>query len=127
MNIYLDIDGVILTKEGKQMPYLEQFIDKCFQLGDVYWLTTHCKDSNTQGCINHLKGKIDEQILEKLLKVKGTVWRTLKTEGIDFNEEFLWFDDNIFQAEVRELKNHGCEHCLMLVNENLEEITESIS
>jgi len=34
-------------------------------------------------------------------------WYTLKTEGIDFTKDFLWFDDNFFEAEKEVLIKHG--------------------
>ncbi len=35
MNIYLDIDGVLLdTKEYKQMPYLKEFLTTVFKISN---------------------------------------------------------------------------------------------
>ena len=42
-NIYLDIDGVVITKDGKQANYLEEFLEHIVSTYDCYWLTTHCK------------------------------------------------------------------------------------
>lgn len=126
MNIYLDIDGVILTKEGKQMPNLELFIDKCFEIsrGNVYWLTTHCRSKeNLQHLQDYLSNKVESGILDKLLKIKPTTWDTLKTEGIDFSNDFIWFDDNIFQSETKILREYNCVDSLIKVNNNLREIT----
>ena len=44
MDLYLDIDGTLITKQGcKEADHLFEFlsfaIDKC----DCYWLTSHCK------------------------------------------------------------------------------------
>jgi hypothetical protein len=126
MKIYLDIDGVILTKEGKQMPFLKEFLLYVFNLAgeEVYWLSTHCKDGNTERVIQHLKGKVEEDVLEVLKMVKGTKWDTLKTEGIDLDGEFLWFDDNIFESEYRVLEELNKDYCLIKVEENLEELME---
>lgn len=57
MNIYLDIDGVILTKEGKQMQYLKEFLLYVFDLAgeNIYWLSTHCKDGNTDRVLKSTK------------------------------------------------------------------------
>jgi len=44
MNIYLDIDGVLIdTKEYKQMPYLKEFLTTVFDISNnnVYWLSTY--------------------------------------------------------------------------------------
>jgi hypothetical protein len=126
MKIYLDIDGVILTKEGKQMPFLKEFLLYVFNLAgeEVYWLSTHCKDGNTERVIQHLEGKVEDDVLEVLKIVKGTKWEDLKTEGIDLNSEFLWFDDNIFESEYRVLEKLNKDYCLIKVEENLEELME---
>ncbi|KUK77504.1 MAG: hypothetical protein XD93_0287 [candidate division WS6 bacterium 34_10] len=126
MKIYLDIDGVILTKEGKQMPFLKEFLLYVFNLAgdEVYWLSTHCKDGNTDRVIQHLEGKVEDDVLEVLKIVRGTKWEDLKTEGIDLNSEFLWFDDNIFESEYRVLEELNKDYCLIKVEENLEELVE---
>jgi len=126
MKIYLDIDGVILTKEGKQMPFLKEFLLYVFNLAgdEVYWLSTHCKDGNTERVIEHLEGKVEDDVLEVLKIVRGTKWEDLKTEGIDLNSEFLWFDDNIFESEYRVLEELNKDYCLIKVEENLEELVE---
>jgi flavodoxin len=117
---------VILTKEGKQMPFLKEFLLYVFNLAgeEVYWLSTHCKDGNTERVVQHLKGKVEEDVLEVLKMVKGTKWDALKTEGIDLDGEFLWFDDNIFESEYRVLEELNKDYCLIKVEENLEELME---
>jgi hypothetical protein len=126
MKIYLDIDGVLLNHKYEQMPHLREFVKAVFDVAgdEVYWLTTHCKDSNTDRTIQYLKDKLEPDVLELLKGVKGTTWDTLKTEGIDLNSEFIWFDDNVFDKEYRVLEDIGKEHCLIKVKENLDEMVE---
>jgi hypothetical protein len=126
MNIYLDIDGVILTKDGKQMPYLKDFLIFVFSLaGDnIYWLSTHCKDGNTDRVLDHLRGRVEDDVLEVLKRVKGSKWDTLKTEGIDLDSDFLWFDDNIFDREYEILEGLKKDDCLIKVDNNLDELIE---
>jgi hypothetical protein len=33
-----------------------------------------------------------------------TDWEVLKTEGIDMDQDFVWFDDSLFGAEKRTLE-----------------------
>ena len=61
-----------------------------------------------------------------LEKIKPSKWYSLKTEGIDLNSDFLWFDDVIFQAEYNVLEKINKEHCLIKVENNLEELVELI-
>ncbi len=125
MKIYLDIDGVLLdTKEYKQMPYLKEFLTTVFEIskGEVYWLSTHTKHGKNDVALYHLEDELDKDIFEMIKGIKNTKWNTLKAEGIDFNSDFLWFDDVIFQAEYNFLESIGKEHCLIKVKDNLEEL-----
>ena len=124
MKIYLDIDGVLVDYNCNPMPYLKEFIDFVFDIsnGDVYWLTTHSHDGNTNRPLNYLSQVVDPDIFEKLKTVKPTKWDTLKTEGIDLSSDFLWFDDTIFNVEYKRLEEVGKEQCLIKVENNLEEL-----
>lgn len=126
MKIYLDIDGVMVTSHHKQMPYLKEFLDLVFSIsnGEVYWLTAHCQYGDNSEALDYLHLQVDSEIYEILKKLKATEWETSKTEGIDLSEEFLWFDDNIFAVEYKELEKVGKEHCLVKVKNNLEELVE---
>jgi hypothetical protein len=125
-NIYLDVDGVILDKNGRQMPYLKEFLTILFVLaGDnIHWLTTHCRDGNNTSVLEYLRYKIDQDLYLTLKRIKPCHWQTLKTEAIDLNSEFLWFDDTIFLSEYRILKRANKEHCLYKVENNLKELVE---
>jgi len=130
MKIYLDIDGVLLdTKEYKQMPYLKEFLTTVFNIsnGQVYWLSTHTKHGESDVALYHLQEALDKEVFEMIKNIKNTKWYSLKTEGIDLESEFLWFDDVIFQAEYKNLEKLGKEHCLIKVKNNLEELVELLS
>ena len=45
-NIYLDIDGVILASEDYLSIGAEELIKYAVENFDVYWLTTHCTESD---------------------------------------------------------------------------------
>ena len=127
MKIYLDIDGVLIdTKEYKPLPYLKEFLSTVFEIsnGEVYWLSTHTHDGDNTSPLNYLKPIVDSDIYLMLERIKPSKWHTLKTEGIDLESDFLWFDDVISQAEYNLLESIGKEHCLIKVNNNLEELVE---
>lgn len=102
MNLYLDIDGVILTKDGKEADHLLEFLNFATKKFDCYWLTTHCK-GDVAPALEHVKGKVSEESFELLKKLKPTNWQTLKTEAIDFSEDFVWLDDYIMSSEKKVL------------------------
>jgi hypothetical protein len=108
MNIYLDIDGVILGVESpiedliKFISYiLDNFPDS------TYWLTTHCMcgENHTDSA---LRGVYPDELVDRIAgTIKPTDWRTEKTEAIDFSQPFVWFDDDAFESEWKILELHG--------------------
>ena len=115
MNIYLDIDGVLLTRDHSVPEYGEEFIAYLTSHHEVNWLTTHCRGGENRA-IDYLSQYYSETILAKLSKVKPTDWKDQKTEAIDFNSEFIWLDDYPFESEKRVLKKHNRIDALMVVD-----------
>lgn len=115
MNIYLDIDGVLLTKHGQPAEHLADFLDRATNTHDCYWLTTHCK-GDVETAASYLKSKIDPILWAFVDKIKPTNWNTYKTEAIDFSSNFLWFDDYVFEKEKQDLETNKCTDKLITIN-----------
>ena len=105
--IYFDIDGVIrglASPKEDVMALLRYCLDN--YPGAVYWLTTHCR-----GGENHtnsaLRGEFPDEFVDELYaKVLPTDWGALKTDAIDMDSDFVWFDDNLFEAEKAVLEQN---------------------
>jgi hypothetical protein len=106
MNIYLDIDGVILANDLQPAKNAKEFIKYITDNYTVYWLTTHCKGDATYA-VNHVHRLFDLETLANLKKIKPTNWYTWKTEAIDFSQPFVWLDDQVFDFEKKELEKHN--------------------
>ena len=122
--IYLDIDGVFLTtsniRAAKGAVDLLYFVLQNF---DCYWLTTHCHDNDTTHVISYLSQYFYPSVVERFKNVKPVVWDTMKTEGIDFDSDFIWLDDYPMQGERKVLEQRGCLKNLIRVNlDNKEEL-----
>jgi len=104
MNIYLDIDGVLLDKNGIMADHLEEFLEFMIDNHEVFWLTTHCHGGECDA-IDHIgaKNKISPKLHDLLRKVKMTDWAALKTDAIDFSKDFSWIDDYVMDAEKKVL------------------------
>lgn len=102
MNIYLDIDGVILANDKQPALYVKEFLKYVTDNYPTYWLTTHCKGDSVI-TLNFLSLFLDQETIEIAGKIKPTNWSTSKTEAVDFNSPFLWFDDFIFEFEKEDL------------------------
>ncbi len=106
MNIYLDIDGVLITKNGQPVKNVTQFLKSITKSHDVYWLTTHCRGGESNA-VEYLKDKLPKECLMYIKKIKPTDWKTLKTEAIDFTKDFLWYDDYVLMAEKKILVDNN--------------------
>ena len=115
MNIYLDIDGVLLTKQGEPASYLREFLDYIVQRHTPYWLTTHCK-GDAGPTIAHLKRKLPPELHTYVQAVGPTNWDVLKTDAIDFTKDFRWLDDAVMQSEEEVLQNHNALHKLISID-----------
>jgi len=107
MNIYLDIDGVLLADDSRRALHAQEFLklvlEKCPD--STYWLTTHCKgDAATP--VKRIGHLFDAEIVALMKLIKPTTWDLAKTEAIDFATPFLWFDDNCFDFEKKVLLQH---------------------
>lgn len=106
VNVYLDIDGVLLANDLNAANFVHEFLQKATSPEyDTYWLTTHCKgDANT--AVKRLSLVFPAETMELLKDIKPTNWDTNKTEAIDFSKPFLWFDDDLFYGEKQTLIEH---------------------
>lgn len=107
MNLYLDIDGTLITRDGLPAPYLKEFLESVTARHDCYWLTTHCRGGENRA-EEYLRRILPEEYWQYLQYFMPTDWNALKTEAIDFTKDFRWFDDYIFEAEKEVLKKHWC-------------------
>ena len=109
MNIYLDIDGVLLANDHHPANYAKEFLQFVLAIypDSTYWLTTHCQGDATRPVrdIGHL---FDSETVELMKQIKPTTWlhSPSKTAAIDFSKPFLWFDDGLFLSERQELNEH---------------------
>ena len=125
MNIYLDIDGVIL-KRGVVTPHLKKFLKYITDKHTVYWLSTNCK-GDKEYTINLLKRYLDDTLIPYLEKIKETNWNIYKTEAIDFSKDFRWIDDSVQSHEILVLKDKGFYNNWIKVNlDNKDELLRII-
>jgi len=117
MKIYIDIDGVILTRDHRIPDYAEDLIYYLVANHNCYWLTTHCRGGENRA-VNYLAQFYKGEILEKLMLILPTDWLDLKTEAIDFESEFVWLDDYVFVSEKEVLQTLKKSESLIEVDLN---------
>ena len=104
--LYLDIDGVLLTKNKQPPAGIHDFLLFALAHFDCYWLTTHCK-GQAATALRYLQAYYPADLLEALQAVKPTNWDALKTDGIALGTDFYWLDDYPFEAEKQVLAANG--------------------
>lgn len=120
MNIYLDVNGVLLQRDLTPASGVTVFLQRALRGNDVFWLTSHCK-GNVTPVLAYLEKILPKGAFELARQIKPTNWDVLKTDGIDFSKMFLWFDDNLFESERRVLAKHKCEDRVVLIDLNRDE------
>ena len=103
---YVDIDLVILANETHLARHAHEFLERVTNDYDAYWLTTHCR-GDAQQAIDRLSLVMPPETLELAKRLKPTNWDEAKTEGIDFNSPFVWFDDELYDDERETLITHN--------------------
>ncbi len=105
-NIYLDIDGVILTRGGIPAQHLDKFLGYILDNYSVFWLTSRCQ-GDSKYTVNYLSQFLLPDTVSLLKKIQPTSFRLDKTEAIDFYKGFFWLDDEIFASEKNTLNEHN--------------------
>lgn len=119
MNIYLDIDGVLLANETSAANYADELLQEILKEypEDTYWLTTHnWKGENRAKEV--LTPHLRPETVALLDKIKPTEWGELKTDGIDFTQKFLWLDDDLWDDELKVLEAHDAIDNFVLIDLN---------
>jgi hypothetical protein len=113
LNLYLDIDGVILGKNEKGeealIPNLNELLIYTREHFHCFWLSTHGRHGLV-GIMNYLRPyskNLDPHLASHITALR---WNTLKTESIDYENPFIWVDDRPLAYELDFLKKMGCLH-----------------
>ena len=117
MNVYLDIDGVLLANENNAANYADEFLQAVLAAypESTYWLTTHNwrgENRTKEVLAPHLK----PETVPLLDKIKPSVWNEMKTDGINFSEKFIWLDDDLWEDELKVLERHNATDNFILID-----------
>lgn len=102
-DIYLDIDGVILTKGVEPALHLDKFLTYVLSNYSVFWLTSKCR-GDSRLIIKYLSQFLIPEVTHLLKQIKPTSFDLDKTEAIDFSKNFFWLDDELFDSEKNTLR-----------------------
>jgi len=120
MNLYLDVDSVLLGKDDPASPaqclarHAKEFLEFALAHFNCYWLTTHVKDGNARGLLSYLRRYVPDDLMPLLRKISPTHWVTLKTEAL--HGDFYWLDDSPLQIELNWLRGQNLRDRWLHVN-----------
>lgn len=109
-NIYLDIDGVILTRGVVPALHLDRFLQHTLNNYSVFWLTLKYR-GDPKKIIRYLSQFVIPHTTLLLKHIKPTYFDLDKTEAIDFSKNFFLLDDDLFDSEIKTLKEHNALDC----------------
>jgi hypothetical protein len=94
MNVYIDVDRVLLKRDGLLANKCQEFLEFFVTHHTVYWFTVHCRNGENN-VIEHImrKNEVSEKMRDLLQKVQPTTWHDIRTEAIDFSQDFVLFTD----------------------------------
>ncbi len=104
-NIYIDVDGVILTRGVTPALHLDEFLKHILKNYSVFWLTSRC-NGNSAGIVKYLSQFLLPETIALLGEIKPTSFQLDKTEAIDFDKRFFWLDNELFDSEKNMLRKH---------------------
>lgn len=105
-NIYLGIDGVIITRGVMPALHLDRFLKYILANYSVSWLSSRCRGSS-EYTVKYLSQFLFSDTVSLIERIKPTSFQLDKTEAIDFSKEFFWLDGQLFDSEKNILKEHG--------------------
>ena len=117
MNIYLDIDGVLLINDKSAAPHTDAFLQHVLTKypDSTCWLTTHNWHGENR-TKEVLAPHLQPETVALLDKIKPSEWKELKTDAIDFNQDFLWFDDDLWPEELKVLEANNATGNFIMVD-----------
>ena len=107
MNLFIDIDGVLLATEGPKVVlarHARQFLEFALANFDCFWLTTHCK-GDARPVLDYLRPFVPADMMPLLEEIKPTTFDVMKTAALE--GDFYWIDDSPLQVEINWLRNRG--------------------
>jgi hypothetical protein len=131
IDLYLDLDGVILRRTGRTefggriefdvAPGALDFLSWSIINFNCYWLTTRSQDGGYEEIERAFRFAIPTtNIAEETKKLIKTIrparWAAGKIDGIDISREFFWLDDNPDQPSVDALEKAGLLERLITVS-----------
>lgn len=117
MNIYLDIDGVLLVQNSRAADYADEFLQFVLKHwpDSTYWLSSYCRRGENIAS-DLLEPYVRRKTHKLLSQIKPTEWDDLKTDAINFKQPFLWYDTELYSEETAILEHYEALPCFRRID-----------
>ena len=131
IDLYLDLDGVILRRSGRiefggktgfdVAPGAMEFLAWAIDHFNCFWLTSRSHDGGYSEIERAFRfaiptNTIPGDIKDVIRAIRPAPWGKTKVEGIDLSRPFFWLDDNPDQTSVDALAEAGLASRLVIVS-----------
>lgn len=110
IDIYLNIDGVVLTKDHRPARHAPEFLEYVISNHpeSTYWLTDDSQE-NADALVQRISHMFDSKTNELLRKIETKLHTGSQAWAIDFTRPFLWLDVDKYPEERQSLRLSGLE------------------
>jgi hypothetical protein len=117
MNIYLEIDSVLLVNGETLANHADAFLQAIMMKypDATYWLTPNDKVRRDEvGKL--LTSQLKPETAALLDKIKVAEWNGVASDAINFKQDFLWFGNELWQEDLKALEKHDVIERFILVD-----------
>ncbi len=116
MNIYIEINGVILQEDAELAKYADQFLQSVLSKypTSTYWLLPQAETGAVTSLLEN--PYLSETTQALLASAQLLTWDELKTEAIELDKDFLWFGNEIWPDELKLLEDKNLSQQFVLVD-----------
>lgn len=118
MNIYLDINQVLLNSKNTLALHCDKFLGTIIKY-PTFWLTADY-GGKVDTALSHLLPLLNHEQRNLITMIDRVPWDLARTEAIDFSEPFLWFTRTVDEFERSDLEVQKCVKNLVLIDADKE-------
>jgi hypothetical protein len=139
--LYLDVDGVMLRRTGRQTSraltefqianHATTFLRFCTDKFDCYWLTARSREGDIaeverafrHAIRNPAASEQENDDLKGLVSgIPVAAWGETKADAFSADEDFYWLDDNPDEASISWLDQHGVSDRLIVAGNRMSQV-----
>lgn len=117
MNIYLNIEGILLVNGGTLANHADAFLQAVLTKypDATYWLTPN-DEARREKTKALLTSQLKPETAGLLDKIKVAQWSGAESEAVNFEQDFLWFGNELWPEDLKALEKHEVTERFILID-----------